>query len=136
MSNPDFWLDWNSDLLLTPSGSIQVATGWDSTRQGIVRSLITNPAQTLPDGTTTTPDYIFEPDFGVGLGAMVDQNYDTASLQALEQKIQNAVLNDPGVNSSAPPSVQFNQPNNYTLDIIISVTQISGEPGTIALAVT
>lgn len=136
MSDLDLWLDWNSDLILTPSGSVQMATGWDATRQGIVRSLITNPAQELPDGTITTPDYVFEPEYGVGLGKMVDQDFGAVTLSTLEQKIQNAVLSDPGVDSSVPPSVLFNQPNNYTLDIVISVVQVNGQPGTIALQVT
>lgn len=136
MAQQTLYLDWNSDLLLTPSGSIQMATGWDMVRQRIIRHLITNPAQRLPDGTLTPPDYIFHTDYGVGLGKMVGQAFDPAFQAVLERRITRAVLQDSAVDSSAPPSVQFVKPQPDTLWIVISVTLKSGRPGTIALKVS
>lgn len=132
----DFYLDWQGDLMVTPSGSIQTAVGWDQTRQRIIRSLCTNSAQELPDGTFTTADYIFEPSFGIGLGKLVDEAANSDFFGALEQRIQAAVLADQDVSSSVPPSVQFNWINSETLQILIGVTLITGEPGQIALNVS
>lgn len=131
--NPTFWLNWNQDFLLTPSGSIQTAQGWDSFRQRIVRRMITNPAQTLPSGITTPPDYIYNPSFGCGLGSEVDQPGDADSLAVIERKISLGVLQDPETDTTVPPNIVFKQPTPSQLNIFISVQTVSGQAGTIAL---
>jgi hypothetical protein len=136
MSGGDFSLDYNSDLTLTPSGSIQMATGWTQVRQRIVRRIITNPARQLPDGTFQVADDIFAPTFGVGLGSLVDQAFDQDFQAELERKIAQGVLQDEDVNSTIPPSIIFQRPNPATLVIVIGVTLLTGQPGTISIQVT
>jgi hypothetical protein len=131
----DFWLDWNSDLLITPSGSIQTAVAWDWVRQRIVRRIITNPAQQLPDGVNTPADYVFHPTFGIGGGSLVDQNTDVEYIANLEQIISRGVLEDADVASTTPPTIQYVQPDNETFWAIVSVVLNSGEPGQLALQV-
>lgn len=130
---PTFWLDWNRGFLLTPSGSIQTATGWDAYRQRVVRRIITNPAQQLPDGTFTPADYVFVPSFGVGLGSLVDQPFSADNLADTERRISLGVLADPETNSSVPPNIIFQRPNVSQLNIFISATTVSGQSGTIAI---
>ena len=132
----DFFLDWNQDFIITPSGSIQTAVGWDRVRQRIIRRIITNSAQQLPDGTMTPADYVFHPDFGVGGGALVDQNVDEAYIAKLEQIISRGVLEDADVDSTTPPSIQYSRPDADTLMVIVSVVLKSGLPGQIALQVS
>jgi hypothetical protein len=132
----DFYLDWNSDLIITPSGSIQTAVGWDQVRQRIIRRIITNSAQQLPDGVMTAADYLFHPKFGVGGGALVDQDVSDDYIAKLEQIISRGVLEDVDVDSSVPPSIKFSRPNNDTLWAIVSVVLKSGKPGQLALKVS
>ena len=134
MSNPTFWLDWNSDFRLTPAGSIQTAVGWDAYRQRCVRRIITSPARTLPDGATTPPGDVFNPKFGEGLADLVDQPFDADSLASVERSISNGILQDPDTNTSVPPSIIFQQPTPSQLNIFINAATISGQSGTIALS--
>lgn len=90
----------------------------------------------LADGSQTPPDYIFEPDFGAGLGKNVDGSFSQDYLQTLERKIALAVLQDAGIDSTVPPTVKFSQPNPSTLRIAISVVLLSGRPGQISLTVS
>lgn len=137
MPNPQtVYLDWNSDALLTPNGSVQMASGWDLVRQRITRRLITNPAQTLPSGISTPADYVFHPDYGIGLAALVDEAETTQFTGTLEQKISKGVREDAAVESSTPPSIAFVRPDPSTLYAVIGVTLVNGESGTIAIGST
>lgn len=131
----DFYLDWNSDFRITPNGSLQTAVGWDQVRQRIVRRIITNSSQLLPDGTRTPADYVFDPAFGIGAGALVDQNVDADYIAGLERRISRGVLEDSAVESTTPPTIQYVQPNNETFWAVVSVLLKSGVPGQIALQV-
>lgn len=129
----DFWLEWNGDYLLTPSGSIQPATGWDRTRQRITRRFLSKAAQDQPDGTTTPPTCIFAPDFGIGLPDQVDQPTDEAAQQVATRNISRGVLEDSDVLSTAPPTVLYQELDPETVRIVIGVTLLTGQSGTIAL---
>lgn len=129
----DFFLDWNSDLVLAQDGNLQVATGWDNVRQRIIRRMITNPAQTLPTGVSTPADYVFEPAFGFGLGTMVDGAYTDDFLDDLKRRISQAVFQDQDVDATIPPSVRFQNSTPGSLWIIIGVTLKTGQPGQISI---
>lgn len=126
---PDLFLEYNSDLVVTPNGSVQFATGWDHVRQRIVRRVVTNSAQALPDGSTTPPDYIFDPSFGDGLAALVDQDISAQYLQTLTAKIRNGVLADEAVSPGTPPAITVSQPNPNTYLVSVAVTLLDGTPG-------
>jgi hypothetical protein len=131
------FLEWNSDFQVTPSGSLQLAVGWDEVRQRIIRRVVTNPAQQLPDGTTTTPDYVFHPDYGIGLGAMVDQDVNDDFLRKVEGKITRGILQDASVTAtSTPPSIQFYRPSPDTLWAVASVEATGTGPGIIQFAIS
>lgn len=129
----DLYLEWNSDLVLTPSGSLQTAINWDQTRERIVRHMITNSAQTLPDGSMTPADYVFAPSYGIGLGSMVDQNPTASFLTSLKQRINQAVFSDATVNPGYSPNISISTPNPSTFQIFISVLLINGQPGEVEL---
>lgn len=135
MPGADFYLDWGGDLLLTPSGSIQLAVGWTQTRQRIIRRIISVPAQQLPDGSYTIATNMFDQAFGIGLGADVDKSINQDYESMIERKIAQGVLEDEDVNTSIPPSIVFQRPTPSSLWIIIGVTLISGQPGTISIKI-
>lgn len=130
---PDFYLDWNGDFLLTPSGSIQTAVGWDRTRQRITRRLLTPPSRQQSDGTFSPPGYVFDPAFGVGLPQAVDRPTDQGTQATMLRNINQGVQEDSDVISTSPPSVKFIPSGADTIRIVIGVTLKNGQPGVIAL---
>lgn len=132
---PDIYCEWGQDILVTPNGSIQTAVGWDRVRQRIIRSLITNPAQTLPDGSTTAPDYVWHKDFGVGAGSMVGQVPNQHYQAHLISMINQAVLSDVSVDPGSTPTVIFQQLQPGTWIVFISVTLKDGTTGRVSVKV-
>lgn len=135
-SQTDLYLEWNSDFVLTPGGSLQLASGWDVCRQRIVRNLITNSAQTLPDGTMTAPDYIWHPDYGLGLGTMVGQNISDQEQQDIVAKTTKAVQSDVSTLPGAAPKVTFSKGSSNTTVVGISVPLSNTQTGKIAVTMT
>ena len=132
----DVYLEWNNDLVLTPNGDVQTATGWDEIRQRIVRRLITNSARTLPDGSTTAPDYVFHPGYGEGLGALVGQNPDSQFAAAVTARINAAVLVDTAVDPGAVPVVSFSQPQPGTWIVYIKVNLANRQSGIVSVRIS
>ncbi len=56
----DVYHVWGGDLATGPSGDLVIAFGSDLGQQRVLRRLLTNPG-----------DYIWQPDYGAGLGAYV-----------------------------------------------------------------
>ncbi len=133
---PDIFCEWNSDLVITPNGGIQSAVGWDNVRQRIIRSLITNSAQTLPDGSTTAPDYIYHPGYGIGCGAMVGQSPTPQYTSGLVGRINQAVLQDVSVDPGSTPSVLFQTPQPNTWIIFVTVQLRDKTVGKTAVQIT
>lgn len=132
----DLFVEWNSDLIVTPNGGVQTASGWDRVRQRIVRSLITNSAQVLPDGSTTAPDYIWHPSYGIGAGSMVGQNPTSAYQANLTSRINQAVLQDVNVDPGAIPAVVFRSLQPGEWDVFISVKLRNGTTGRVSVSLS
>ena len=78
---------WGSDLDVEPSGDLKVASPSTAVQQRILRRLL-----------TTQREYIWNPDYGAGLGNFVGQPADTRRIRALvvAQVLQEAaVAKDP-----------------------------------------
>ena len=131
----DLYVDWNSDFLLTSSGDIQSATGWDEVRQRIVRHLITNAGELLPSGRITAPDYIFHPLWGLGLGSKIGENPTNDWRQELISKINAAVLADVAVDQGQMPTVIFQQGTPGTWQVFITVPLADNSVGRVTLSV-
>lgn len=128
------YLEWGSDLVLTPNGGLQMAVGWDLVRQRILRKLLTNDQTVLPSGDAVPADYFFHTDYGLGLPRLVDQDLTRTFLGRMRQHILYAVLTDPDVAPTPPPTVSFRKPvPPHTLIVIVGVFLKSGEPGKIAI---
>ena len=129
----DLYLEWNGDLVLTANGSVQFAVGWDEIRERIIRRILTNSASQLPDGSTTPPDYIFDPTYGLNGAAMVDQNPTQDFISRLKHRIRAGVLADAAIDPGTDPVINIDQPRPDIFRIFVSVTLIGGQTGQIAI---
>lgn len=128
-----FYLEWNGDLIITPSGSVLMAQGWDEVRERIIRRFLTNAALPLPDGTTTAPDYIFDPLYGLGAGALIDQNPDAAFITGFTRRMREAVVADAATDPGSLPSITVTTPYIGALQVFVTVQLISGQQGSFSM---
>lgn len=131
------WLEWGGDLVLTANGSVQMASGWDQTRQFFERALMTNPTSVASTGAPIPPDYIFEPNYGIGAGQFVGLNLLAPGVYASYlQRVQQAAAVTPNLNTAVPPIVTTieSQPHQFTSTI--TLTLINNQPGSVVLEFT
>ena len=131
------WLEWGGDLVLTANGSVQMASGWDQTRQFFERALMTNPNSVASNGSPIPPDYIFEPNYGVGAGQFVGLNLLSSGIySSFIQRVQQAAAVTPNLNTAIPPAVSTveGQPHQFTSTI--TLTLINNKPGSVTLEFT
>ena len=129
------YLEWNGDLVLTPNGSVLMASGWDEVRERIIRRFLTNSALPLPDGTTTPPDYVFDVQYGLGAGALIDQNPDAAWQTAFSRRLREAVVADAAVSPSVLPSISITTSLAGLTEVFVAVQLISGQQGKFSLTI-
>lgn len=65
----DHW--YGNDISESSTGDLGSVTGVTKGRQRVLRRLLTNPAETSPEGDQLPPDYIWHPDYGAGLGRFI-----------------------------------------------------------------
>ena len=127
------YLEWNQDLILTANGSVLMCSGWDEVRERIIRRFLTNSALPLPDGSTTPPDYVFDVQYGLGAGALIDQNPDAAWQAAFSRRMREAVVADTAVSPSLLPSISLTTSTSGVTQVFVSVQLISGQQGKFSL---
>lgn len=127
------YLEWNGDLVLTPNGSVLMAGGWDEVRERIIRRFLTNSPLPLPDGTSTPPDYVFDPSYGLGAGALIDQNPNAAWRADFTRRMRQAVVADAAAAPGALPSISIRTPQIGTIQIFVGIQLISGQQGTFSM---
>lgn len=129
----DLYLEWNSDLIVAPNGSLQTAVGWDQVRERILRRALTNSQQALPNGRVTAPDYLFDISYGFGVASLIGQDVTVSFIQDLTRRMTAAALQDSAVDSSVPPSLQLQEPQPQLFILTLSVTLSDGTPGQVAV---
>jgi phage baseplate assembly protein W len=72
MSLQDAALLWNADISSSAVGDIELATGTNLGQQRVLRRLLTNAG-----------DYLWQPDYGAGLGGLVGQTINVNGIRAL-----------------------------------------------------
>ena len=130
-----FYLEYNGDLVLTPNGSVLMASGWDEVRERIIRRFMTNSALPLPDGTTTPPDYVFDTGYGLGAGALIDQNPDADFRANFTRRMREAVVADSATDPSVIPSIIISTPAIGVLQVFVTMQLISGQQGRFSMTV-
>jgi len=69
---PELYHQFGADLALGATGDLAIASGTTAGQQRVLRRLLTNPG-----------DYIWQPDYGAGLGQFVGQPVSTAQIRAV-----------------------------------------------------
>lgn len=110
-----------------------MATGWDEVRERIIRRFLTNSALPLPDGTTTPPDYVFDPGYGLGAGALIDQNPDATFRANFTRRMREAVVADAATDPGALPSILVTTPTIGTIQVYVGIQLISGQQGSFSI---
>jgi hypothetical protein len=87
----DIYLEWGTDLSVGSSGDLALVNESTQTNQRVVRRLLTNPG-----------DYIWNLDYGGGLGTFVGS---TANLPDIEAVIRNQMSLEVAVPSTPAPNV-------------------------------
>jgi hypothetical protein len=109
----DAFLTWGGDLQVSACGDIVVATDPCVWQQRILRRLLTN-----------LQDYIWQPDYGAGLGSFVGQ---PASERVIEATIRNQLNLEPSVSQMPPPTVSvLAEPNSQVFTDIGYVESNTG----------
>lgn len=88
---PDIAHDFGADVILAPNGDISLASGTMLTRQRALRRLLTNPG-----------DYIWDVNYGAGLGNMIGQPVFAARITAI---VRQQMFQEATVARSPPPVV-------------------------------
>ena len=128
-----FYLEWNSDLALAPNGSLVMASGWDEVRERIIRRFLTNSAVPLPDGSTTPPDYVFSPTYGLGAGALIDQNPDAQFRAEFTRRMREAVVTDAATDPGSLPSIKVTTPRPDLIQVFVGIQLAGGGQGSLSL---
>lgn len=106
-----------------------MADGWDEVRERIIRRFLTNSALPLPDGTTTPPDYVFSPSYGLGAGALIDQNPDANFIANFTRRMREAVVSDSATDPGTIPSIGISRPMIGMIQVFVEIQLISGQQG-------
>lgn len=114
------WLEYGTGFAINSSGGLQMAQGWDETRQWLERLAMTVPKLSLPDGTQTDPEYLPSP-FGLGGRLIVGQLTASQAATQLGSLIASAAASAPGTNPNQPPSVSIvnNNDHYYTVNVVV-----------------
>lgn len=107
--------EFGSDIMLAPNGDIALASDVTLTQQRVLRRLLTNPG-----------DYIWDVNYGAGLGKMVGQPVDTARIGAI---VRQQMFQEATVAKSPPPAITVaQQPDGYVKAAISYVDLTDGTP--------
>jgi hypothetical protein len=115
---------WGNDLAVTPTGDIALVSVFERTVNRVIRRLMTAAT------TALMSDYPFEPGYGIGLGERVGDA--SPDLLALQGVVRSQLLLEPSVARVPQPiiNVYSASPDNSTVVIAITVTDLSGTPNT------
>ena len=89
-------LPWGEDFQLMPNGSLALVAGVGRLQQRIVRRFFTCSERVTNEGMYIPPDYLFDPDYGVGASSLVGQKISNQLANILQQKILAAAMVDEG----------------------------------------
>jgi phage baseplate assembly protein W len=89
---PDLSHEFGADLLAGPTGDLAVAAGAGLGRQRVLRRLLTNPG-----------DYIWQPEYGAGLGRFVGS---PAAPERIRAVVRSQIFREPAVARSPEPVVE------------------------------
>ncbi len=102
---------FGGDVLLAPNGDIALASGPTLTQQRVLRRLLTNPV-----------GYIWDVNYGAGLGAMVGQTVDAARIAAI---VRTQMFQEATVARLPLPAVSVSQDNIGLVRAAVSYVDVT-----------
>jgi phage baseplate assembly protein W len=113
---------FGGDLSISPTGDIATATGATLGQQRVLRRLLTNPG-----------DYIWQPDYGAGLGRFVGLPVNAAQIAGV---VQTQMALEGAVAQIPTPSVAVQGNPNGSVYLSISYTDANtGDPQVLSFTV-
>ena len=107
----DAALQWGGDLTASPSGDLLLAGGGALSQQRVLRRLLTN-----------LTDYIWQPDYGAGLGQFVGQ---TSAARAVAGVIYAQIFNEASVAQQPLPVVTADPLPDGSVLVDINYTNVT-----------
>ena len=89
---------WGEDLAISATGDLALASGTQLGQQRVLRRLLTNPG-----------DYIWQPDYGAGLGQFVGQTVNAAMITAV---IRSQIFRETAVARTPEPVIDVTTSSN------------------------
>ena len=129
-------LAWGGDWQLDAGGNLQLITGVNRLQQFIIRRLLTRPQQNPVSGLKATPDYLFEPGYGIGAGTLVDLPGTTQFKSSLIQAMLEGIKSEPGVALTPAPQVALSLAANGYLQVTATFNNQEGVQTTLGLQTT
>lgn len=126
------YLEYGQDFVVNPKGGLQTAVGWDEIRQSVIRFLLTCRQQLEASGITVYADYIWHPDYGLGLPAFVGELLSDKAKSEIERLCKAAVAANPAITKHPKAKVLINQ-EQHNLQIFILANAVDLPPGVIAI---
>ncbi len=96
---------WGEDLAISATGDLALASGTQLGQQRVLRRLLTNPG-----------DYIWQPDYGAGLGQFVGQTVNAAMITAV---IRSQIFRETAVARTPEPVIDVTTSSNGTVYVHI-----------------
>ena len=122
------------DTGTSPTGDLRPVSGTERGTQRLLRRLMTNPAMPAKDNeASTSPDYIFHPEYGAGLGKKVGQSINLNEWKSL---ILGQMLLEDCVATSPEPVVTLTLIDMGVSCNIQYTDAVSGTPATLSFDVT
>jgi len=113
---PDAFHQWGCDLVASSSGDLGSVSGPLLGQQRILRRLLTNPG-----------DYIWQLDYGAGLGQFIGQPVDPLRIQAI---VRGQIFKESAVAPQPEPIIDVQiQPGGNASTVYLSIQYVDAESG-------
>lgn len=129
------YLEYGQDFIVNPQGGLQTAVGWDEIRQSVIRFLLTCRQQLEASGIMVYADYIWHPEYGLGLPVFVGELESVNAIQEIERLCKAAVAANLAIAKRPPAKVIINK-DQHTLNVFILANAADLPPGVIAISLT
>ncbi len=116
----DIFHNWGDDLAVGNSGDLALSSGSDTTNQRILRRLLTNPG-----------DYIWNLDYGGGLGQFVGKPVNSKEIEGV---IRTQLLEEAAVPVSPAPGIVTTVTDAARGTVAVSITYtVADSPAAVTL---
>ena len=120
MTMQDLLLAWRGDLSAGPSGDVATADGAAAGQQRVLRRLLTNPG-----------DYIWQPDYGAGLGRYIGMPANAADIAAT---IRSQIFMEASVARSPEPVIDVQSGDDGAVYVQIQYADATGGEQTLSFS--